>query len=132
MNCLRILFATLFLSSPALAQTAVSPSVDLPTIHAKVRNNEAMLLDVREQSEWDQCHLKAATLIPLSVLRDTSQHPECMAHLKQDMPIYCHCKAGYRAKSAAEILTQLGFDVTPIPQPYKVIVDSGFEEVQQP
>jgi rhodanese-related sulfurtransferase len=123
---------TLLISSTATGQTVFSPSQDLASIRAQVANNEAVLIDVREQSEWNQCHLKAATLIPLSAMRDESQQSRCVANLKQNMPIYCHCKAGYRAKTAAQILEQLGFDATPITQAYGSIVDSGFEEAVKP
>ena len=42
----------------------------LETIQDRLANNEAILLDVREQDEWDLGHLKAAMLAPLSVLEE--------------------------------------------------------------
>ena len=67
-----------------------------------------ILLDVREQQEWDQGHIDNATLWPLSWLL-SNKIPE---HL-QEMDIVLYCQKGGRSLQAAHILKSLGFsDIT--------------------
>lgn len=41
----------------------------LPDVKKAVADGKAVLLDVREKSEWDDGHLKDAKLLPLSTLK---------------------------------------------------------------
>ena len=106
--------------------------MDLSAIQQKALKNEVVVLDVREQDEWDDGHLKVARLIPLSVLQDEAACAEAVAGLDKEIPIYCHCKAGVRAQYGADILKQLGFEVTPMTMKYDTIVSAGFEESKEP
>ncbi|MCA8993840.1 MAG: methyltransferase domain-containing protein [Planctomycetaceae bacterium] len=84
----------------------------------------AVLIDVREQQEWDAGHLQAAKLVPLSELR---QGPEATAKLPKNQVIYCHCRSGRRVLAAAEILSAQGFDIRPLPLGFDALVAEGFE-----
>ena len=44
----------------------------LEVIKSSVENKSAVLLDVREQAEWDAGHLADAQFIPLSQLKESS------------------------------------------------------------
>lgn len=67
------------------------------------RTDGALMLDVREQDEWDTLHIPGATLIPLSTL------PTHLSELPKDQEIVVYCRSGNRSKSGAEILSQAGF-----------------------
>ncbi len=61
------------------------------------------VLDVRETSEWQICHIVGATLIPLQQLAQrTSDVP-------RDRDIVVHCKTGMRSAKAIQLLQQQGY-----------------------
>jgi rhodanese-related sulfurtransferase len=66
---------------------------------------DTLLIDVREQDEWDTCHIPFAKHIPKGVLAETIS----TITNQLDTPIYLHCKSGMRSQMAQEILTQLGY-----------------------
>ena len=95
----------------------------LAVVKQKLANKEAVLVDVREQAEWDAGHLDAAILLPLSGLQkgtDSSQK------LMKGKIVYTHCKAGIRSVAAAEILSKQGYDVRPLKAGYQDLLDAGF------
>ncbi|MCU1442500.1 MAG: sulfurtransferase [Cryobacterium sp.] len=64
----------------------------------------ATIIDVREQGEYDQAHVAASTLIPMSefVARiDEVPHGE---------RLYILCASGVRSAQVAQYLEQQGFD----------------------
>src|SRR6266699_2176225 len=82
----------------ALAQQPLTHTKDsLETVKENLQAGKAVIVDVREQSEWDAGHLKGAMLIPQSKLKTESQLPELLKGLPKDKIIYTHCKAGGRA-----------------------------------
>jgi len=87
-----------FLAVPAFGAEHTKDS--LPTVMKRVTEKKAILLDVREKREWDAGHLKDARLMPLSDLRNG----KVPADLDKKKIIYCHCAAGRRALTAADIL----------------------------
>jgi rhodanese-related sulfurtransferase len=90
----------------------------LEKIKAAVEKKEAVLLDVREESEWKAGHLKIATFVPLSWLRNESA--EAVAgKVPKGKIIYAHCRAGGRAMTAAGILKKMGYEVRPLKQGYE-------------
>lgn len=89
---------------------------------------KAVLLDVREQSEWDDGHLKDAMLLPLSKLKKADAKD---LDLPKDKAIYCHCRAGSRALQAAELLQKLGYEVRALKPGYKDLLDAGFPKAEK-
>jgi adenylyltransferase/sulfurtransferase len=67
-------------------------------------NLNALLIDVREQDEWEIDHIPQARLIPLQAI------PAHADHLPKDTEIIIHCKAGMRSARACEYLMSLGFE----------------------
>ena len=67
------------------------------------RKEEVLVLDVREQEEYDIVHLNGSKLIPLGTL------PERVNELDTADEIYVHCKMGGRSARAAQILKGFGF-----------------------
>ena len=67
-----------------------------------------LLLDVREQDEFDVCHLPGAILVPLS--RIQSEGPAALPEgLKEQAQIVCYCKMGGRSGQVTQWLTSQGY-----------------------
>ncbi len=64
----------------------------------------AYIVDVREEGEFDEGHLKGAHNVPLSVLR------ERLDEIPRDVPVYLHCRSGQRSYYAYCCLKGHGFD----------------------
>ncbi len=65
--------------------------------------DDAVIIDVREQNEWDQVHIPGAILMPLSTF-DPTQIPNAGGkHL------VFHCKSGVRCGMAAQKALAGGF-----------------------
>lgn len=62
------------------------------------------LVDVREQDEYNTCHIEGSTLIPLS------QFPTRAGELKKDATIVIHCHHGGRSQRACDYLARLGYE----------------------
>lgn len=81
-------------------------SIDAETALARARAGEAILLDVREQSEWQHEHIEGALHIPLSRLKGR------IDELRNDRPIITTCRSGHRSAIAARTLTGAGYSTT--------------------
>jgi rhodanese-related sulfurtransferase len=64
--------------------------------------NGAVLIDVRERSEYDDVHIPGAVLIPLAEL--TARLDEVPA----DRDVYVHCRMGGRSARAVDYLRAFG------------------------
>ena len=66
---------------------------------------QAVILDVREDSEWKEQHIPGAIHIPLGQL------PERLTELKQykDSPVIAQCRSGRRSAQASDVLKSAGF-----------------------
>ena len=65
--------------------------------------DDIFVLDVREPTEWQICHIAGAILIPLTQLEQrTSEVP-------RDRDVVVHCKAGARSAKAIRLLQQQGY-----------------------
>ena len=65
----------------------------------------AVLVDVREQDEWDVVHAPTAQLLPLSTLT------ERFAELPAGVPLLIVCHSGMRSARACDFLAENGYDV---------------------
>ena len=118
---------------PAVAPTEhTKDSIEL--IQKRVADKEAILIDVREQDEWDLGHLQEAVFIPLSELKaggsDESYATNLAKKLPKDKIIYCHCASGGRVMPASAILHKMGYDVRPLKAGYDDLVDAGFKDAE--
>jgi len=66
---------------------------------------EHIILDTREQDEFDEGHIPGAILIPYTEIENKA---EAMLHDK-DKLILVYCRSGRRSKIAAESLSKLGY-----------------------
>jgi len=77
---------------------------DIDIQEAQKRINEgAVLVDVREQNEYDEAHIPGSVLLPLSQLAERFEE------LPKDKPLVMQCRSGARSGRAAEFLLQNGY-----------------------
>ncbi len=118
----------LFASSlPAAEHTTDS----LDTVKEKIKAKEAILVDVREKSEWEEGHVKDARFSPLSELKEDDSLEKLLKTLPKDKILYCHCRAGRRALTAADILKKKGYDVRPLKPGFEELIKAGFEKADK-
>ncbi len=81
----------------------LGPSVDVQTVNAIKNRDDVFLIDVREQSEYDEKHIPDITLIPLGDV------PTRMNELPKDKEIIVTCRSGNRSGQAVDFLREQGF-----------------------
>lgn len=67
---------------------------------------EVIVLDVREQNEYDSGHIPGAVLLPVGTIdEDTAAAviPE------KDSTVLVYCRSGNRSKTASSVLAELGY-----------------------
>jgi rhodanese-related sulfurtransferase len=62
-----------------------------------------VIIDVREENEYELSHIKGAVNIPLSQFR------ERLNEIPKDKKVYLHCRSGQRSYNAVLILNNLGY-----------------------
>lgn len=81
--------------------------MDIPTVdiyEAKQRIEKgALLVDVREQNEFDDSRIPGSILIPLS------EFPQRYSELPKDKDIVMQCRSGARSGRTTEFLLQNGY-----------------------
>ena len=128
--CIRTLLACSFLLGGLCLVMGADEKVEhtkdsLETVKNNLHERKAILLDVREKNEWEAGHLEQAVLAPLSKLTAGKDPKELVKGLDTKKIVYCHCRAGKRAISAAEILKKMGYDVRPLKQGYEELLEAG-------
>jgi rhodanese-related sulfurtransferase len=84
----------------------VPVEVSAQDAEAAVARGEADLLDVREQWEWEEQHIPAATLIPMNEV------PARLAEIPADRDVYVFCKMGGRSARVVDYLRRNGRERT--------------------
>lgn len=67
---------------------------------------DVIILDVREQDEYDAGHIPGAALLPVGSIDEASATaviPE------KSTPVLAYCRSGNRSKTAAAALAELGY-----------------------
>ena len=70
-------------------------------------HEDFVLVDVREEYEWDICKIKGAKLIPLSQI--LNGNIDILEDVEKDKKIVLHCHTGARSADALNILRSMGF-----------------------
>jgi rhodanese-related sulfurtransferase len=113
--------------TPAVETEEPQPTSDsLETVKNNLELKKAILVDVREQAEWDEGRLQRARLVPLSKIQEGLK-PEA---LPKDKIIYLHCRSGGRSLIAQELLKKEGYDVRSLEQGYQDLLDAGFKQAE--
>ena len=121
-----IVAALTIIVSPFSAPAAEHTADTLDAVKTAVADGSAVLLDVREQDEWDAGHLTAAKLLPLSSLKGAPKADAVAKVVPKDKIVYCHCASGIRSVKAADALKKLGYDARPLKAGYAELVKAGF------
>jgi phage shock protein E len=113
-----------------LGRAAEHTQDSLDKVRENLAKKLAVLIDVREKSEWDRGHLQEAQLFPLGELKRAGRDPAVKQKVEKGLPkdriVYCHCAKGVRALMAAEILERLGYDVRPLAAGYDKLREANF------
>lgn len=96
--------------------------MNIDKIRAEIEKGDAILIDVREPSEWDENHLQHSRLIPLS----SFESEDSFADLPKDKTIYTHCRLGKRAARAAELMQDRFPLVKALPYTFDELQQNGF------
>ena len=94
-----------FCGVPAVEDTKMEEVSAADVQAARERGDEFLLLDVREQPEWDMARIEGARLAPLS------EFEARLAELEEwrGRRIVVHCHHGGRSARACQILSEQGF-----------------------
>jgi len=68
----------------------------------RLKNDDIVLIDVREYNEWIYCRIEGAELIPLAKIYDRNIP-------REDKSIVVYCHTGQRSYHAAQVLLQRGY-----------------------
>jgi rhodanese-related sulfurtransferase len=89
----------------AQAEAGSIESISPKEADAMSVGQKAIIVDVREDSEWNEQHIPGAIHIPLAQLNDR------LSELKQykDSPVITQCRSGGRSAQAFDVLKSAGF-----------------------
>jgi rhodanese-related sulfurtransferase len=131
MICKIALSIITFAVSTSLAFAAEPTKDPLPTVKKNVDEKKAVLVDVREKSEWEKGHVKGAIFLPLSSLQANVDEEAIKKKLPKDKIIYTHCRSGVRSRTAGDVLTKLGYEVRCLKPGFDDLVAAGFESTKE-
>ena len=105
---LPLFFSLLLLFTGCGGSTADNSYQQITQEEAKemMDTQEVIVLDVREQNEYDSGHIPGAVLLPVGTVdEDTAAAviPE------QDSTVLVYCRSGNRSKTASSALAELGY-----------------------
>ena len=72
----------------------------------RMEAGDVIVLDVREQEEYDSGHIPGAVLLPLGAI-DGESAAEVIP--EKDDTVLVYCRSGSRSKKAAKALAELGY-----------------------
>jgi rhodanese-related sulfurtransferase len=114
----------------SLSIAAETTKDSLQTVKMAIADKKAVLVDVREKSEWDSGHIEGAVFLPLSELQRNPGAGDRIRLLSKDKIIYTHCVVGRRAVTAGNVLEKLGYEVRCLQPGYKELIDAGFKKAK--
>lgn len=121
---LSCICAAVLTVSPVLGADHTQDS--LATVKERLAQNKAVLIDVREKSEWNSGHLRDARWLPLSELERGVPREKLGALLPPGRIVYLHCAFGARCLDAADLLARQGIEARPLRPGYEALLKAGF------
>jgi len=96
-------------SNTAVADPTIDPAtlpaeVDVKTVSAVKDSGDVLVLDVREQWEYDEGHIPGVTLIPMNEV------PTRLNEIPTDKEVIVTCRTGNRSGQVAEFLRAQGYN----------------------
>jgi rhodanese-related sulfurtransferase len=122
----RVDFRRIQLKELSLSHTQDS----LETVKQRLNDKSAVLVDVRELSEWNERHVANAISLPISSLQKGIDTEALLKIVPKDKVIYTHCKAGKRSLAAAQELQKRGYDVRPLKPGIQELLDAGLPKAK--
>ncbi len=111
---LVLLAAVLLAACGGAAETAVPAAdidvaslpatIDVQTVDSVKERDDVVLIDVREQWEYDEGHIPGITLIPMNEVADR------LSEIPTDKTVILTCRSGNRSGQVAEFLRGEGYD----------------------
>ena len=102
----------------------------LEVVKENVTKEDAVLVDVRSQEEWDEGNIEGAIFLPMTSLRKGGDPKEIAEKLPEDKILYTFCVVGVRAKNAAKVLVKDGYEVRPLKPGYDELIEAGFKKAE--
>ncbi|MER6334517.1 rhodanese-like domain-containing protein [Streptomyces sp. NPDC001034] len=102
-------------------------TVDEAVRYTQGADAAAVLLDVREQREWDAGHAPGAVYAPLSALAAGAALPSAA----QARPLVVICRSGQRSQQAAALLTARGARVVDVKGGMRAWSAAGYPVVDE-
>lgn len=81
----------------------LGPTVDVATVKAVLGRSDVVVLDVREQSEYDAGHIPGVKLIPMGTVANR------LHEIPKDKPVIVTCRSGNRSGQVTEYLRSQGY-----------------------
>jgi phage shock protein E len=103
----------------------------LETVKKNVEQKKAVLVDVREKSEWDDGHIENSVFLPLSALKKGIKKEQLAKALPKDRVLYTFCVVGKRALTAENILEKYGYEARSLKPGYEDLVRAGFKKAEK-
>ena len=90
----------------AKLEVGTTPAIAVPALARRIQEEEVVLLDVREEAEWQAGHVEGSIHAPYHSLREGV--PEKVQ--RTDKPIAVACSGGIRSAIAASLLKRFGVE----------------------
>jgi phage shock protein E len=113
---------------PTVAADHTTDSLD--AVKKAMADGKAVLVDVREDSEWADGHLKDARHMALSDLKAGVPADKLKETVPAGKVVYLHCASGRRCLAAADLLKKQGYDARPLKDGYEALLKAGFEKAK--
>lgn len=88
----------------AIGELDLADTVNVQTVASVKDRSDVFVIDVREQSEYDDGHIPGVTLIPMGEVADR------LAEIPTDKEVIVTCRSGNRSGQVTDFLRQQGFD----------------------
>lgn len=110
-------------SSPVSSQQSV-PLIEASALNAMIKGGiRVYLLDVRQPEEFNEGHIKGATLMPLGTLSNT------YTTLPKSGKLVVYCRSGRRSAQAVQFLLQHGYsNAVSLSGGYTAWTNAGFQK----
>lgn len=82
----------------------LADTVDVATVATVMERDDVVVLDVREQWEYDEGHIPGVTLIPMGEISNR------LSEIPTDKEVIVTCRSGNRSGQVTDFLRQQGFD----------------------
>ena len=104
---LPILFSVLMmLTACGAAASDAYQKISQEKAKEMMDTQEVLILDVREQDEYDSGHIPGAVLLPVGTIDEESA---AAVIPEKDTTVLVYCRSGNRSKRAAKALAELGY-----------------------